>query len=226
MRILLIEDEAELAELVRTYLQQLLFVVDHTASLEDARSLLETVVYDAIILDRSLPDGDGLELIPRLRARGMDIPVLAATARDQVCDRVRGLDSGVDDYLIKPYSLLELAARLRALLRRPGKTLKNEQVIGDIVLDAFQGTATIAGEPLLLARRLITLLDVLMRSAGRVVSRPAIETRLYSIDDQIDSNALEASISRLRRILADKGSSVTIHTIRGVGYMLAEGDKS
>ena len=106
MRILLIEDEAELAELVRTYLQQLLFVVDHTASLEDARSLLETVVYDAIILDRSLPDGDGLELIPRLRARGMDIPVLAATARDQVCDRVRGLDSGVDDYLIKPYSLL------------------------------------------------------------------------------------------------------------------------
>ncbi|CDL00045.1 DNA-binding response regulator in two-component regulatory system with QseC [Magnetospirillum gryphiswaldense MSR-1 v2] len=226
MRILLIEDEAELAELVRTYLQQLLFVVDHTATLEDARSLLETVVYDAIILDRSLPDGDGLELIPRLRARGMDIPVLAATARDQVCDRVRGLDSGVDDYLIKPYSLLELAARLRALLRRPGKTLKNEQVIGDIVLDAFQGTATIAGEPLLLARRLITLLDVLMRSAGRVVSRPAIETRLYSIDDQIDSNALEASISRLRRILADKGSSVTIHTIRGVGYMLAEGDKS
>jgi len=226
MRILLIEDEAELAELVRTYLQQLLFVVDHTASLEDAQSLLETVTYDAIILDRSLPDGDGLELIPRLRARGMDIPVLAATARDQVCDRVRGLDSGVDDYLIKPYSLLELAARLRALLRRPGKTLKNEQVIGDIVLDAFQGTATIAGEPLLLARRLITLLDVLMRSAGRVVSRPAIETRLYSIDDQIDSNALEASISRLRRILADKGSSVTIHTIRGVGYMLAEGDKS
>ena len=226
MRILLIEDESELAELVRTYLQQLLFVVDHTASLEDAQSLLETVMYDAIILDRSLPDGDGLELIPRLRARGMDIPVLAATARDQVCDRVRGLDSGVDDYLIKPYSLLELAARLRALLRRPGKTLKNEQIIGDIVLDAFQGTATIAGEPLLLARRLITLLDVLMRSAGRVVSRPAIETRLYSIDDQIDSNALEASISRLRRILADKSSSVTIHTIRGVGYMLAEGDKS
>ncbi|MBI2239179.1 MAG: response regulator transcription factor [Magnetospirillum gryphiswaldense] len=226
MRILLIEDEADLAELVRTHLQQLMFVVDHTASLEDAQSLLETVGYDAIILDRSLPDGDGLDLIPRLRARGMDIPVLAATARDQVCDRVRGLDSGVDDYLVKPYSLLELAARLRALLRRPGKTLKNEQVIGDIVLDAFQGTATIAGEPLLLARRQVVLLDVLMRSAGRVVSRPAIETRLYSIDDQIDSNALEANISRLRRILADKGSSVTIHTIRGVGYMLAEGNKA
>ncbi|TAN49121.1 MAG: response regulator transcription factor [Rhodospirillales bacterium] len=222
MRILVIEDEPELAQLVRNHLDRLAFAVDLAASLDVAEGLLSTCRYDAIVLDRGLPDGDGLGLLRKMRANGDSTPVLAATARDQVIDRVQGLDLGVDDYLVKPYDLRELTARLRALLRRPGKALGTVLHAGNITLDTIRATVEIAEQPTVFARRQFVLLETLMRSCGRVVSRSVIEESLYGIDDLVESNALEANVSRLRRVLADMGATVAIHTVRGVGYMLAE----
>lgn len=222
MRILLIEDEPELARLVRDHLARLAFAVDLAGSIEDAEAMLASTRYDAIMLDRGLPDGDGIDLVRRLRAGGDDVPVLAATARDQVCDRIDGLDLGVDDYLVKPYDLLELTARLRALLRRPGKALGTVQTVGNVVMDTVRGCVEIDRRPIPMARRQFALLETLMRSTGRVVSRAAIEASLYGIDDEIESNALEANVSRLRRLLSESNASPAIHTVRGVGYILAE----
>jgi DNA-binding response OmpR family regulator len=223
MRILVVEDEAELAGLVRDHLVKMSFAVDVAASVDEAEASLSTCRYDAIALDLGLPDGDGLGLVRRLRGRGDGTPVLAATARDQVTDRIHGLDLGLDDYLVKPYDLRELTARLRALLRRPGKALGAVQTAGNVVLDTVRATVEIGGRPVLMARRQLALLETLMRSAGRVVSRSAIDDSLYGIDDLVESNALDANVSRLRRVLAESGASLTIHTVRGVGYMLAEG---
>lgn len=222
MRVLLVEDEPELARLVREHLDHLGFAVDLATCRNDAEELLAVCRYDAVILDRGLPDGDGLAVLRRLRAAGDSTPVLAATAHDQIVDRVYGLDLGVDDYLVKPYDLRELAARLRALLRRPGRALGSVLQAGNVTLDTVHGTVEVARQPMVLARRQLVLLETLMRSAGRVVSRSLIEDSLYGIDDLVESNALEANVSRLRRGLAETGASVAIHTVRGVGYMLAE----
>ena len=225
MRILIVEDEPHLAELVRDHLSKVPFAVDLAVCLDEGVSLLAANRYDAIVLDRGLPDGDGIELLRLLRAKGDATPVLAATARDQITDRIHGLDLGMDDYLVKPYDLGELTARLKALLRRSGQALGGVQTAGNVTLDTVRGSAEVEGRPVTLARRQLMLLESLMRSAGRVVSRQHIEDNLYGIDDLIDSNALEANISRLRKILADHRAKVTIHTVRGVGYMLSE-DKS
>ncbi|CAA6604007.1 DNA-binding response regulator in two-component regulatory system with QseC [Rhodospirillaceae bacterium LM-1] len=225
MRILVVEDEPHLAELVRDHLSRVPFAVDLACCLDEGMSLLAANRYDAIVLDRGLPDGDGIELLRLLRVKGDATPVLAATARDQITDRIHGLDLGMDDYLVKPYDLGELTARLKALLRRAGQTLGGVQTAGNVTLDTVRGSAEVEGRPVALARRQLMLLETLMRSAGRVVSRQHIEDSLYGIDDLIDSNALEANISRLRKMLADQHASVTIHTVRGVGYMLSE-DKS
>jgi two-component system response regulator QseB len=225
MHILVVEDEPHLAELVRAHLSKIPFAVDLAASVDEGTALLRASRYDAVVLDRGLPDGDGIELMRLLRAKGDMTPVLAATARDQLTDRIHGLDLGMDDYMVKPYDLGELTARLRALLRRSGKALGALLNVGNIALDTVQGSAEVAGKPVTLARRQLMLLETLMRSAGRVVSRPAIEASLYRIDDLIDSNALEANVSRLRRILQDSGATVSISTVRGVGYMLAEDKK-
>ena len=226
MHILVVEDEPHLAELVRAHLSKIPYAVDLAGNLDEGTALLKASRYDAVVLDRGLPDGDGLELLRLLRSKGDMTPVLAATARDQLTDRIHGLDLGMDDYLVKPYDLGELTARLRALLRRSGKALGAVQTAGNIVLDTVQGSAEVGGKPVTLARRQLMLLETLMRSTGRVVSRTAIEASLYRIDDLIDSNALEANVSRLRRILLDSGATVAINTVRGVGYMLSEDKKS
>jgi len=222
MRILVMEDEPELGRLVRSHLTGLGFAIDLVSTIEDGEALLASTNYDAIVLDRGLPDGDGLDLIRHLRARSLDVPVLTATARDRVTERILGLDLGVDDYLVKPYDLRELSARLRALLRRPGRALGSVLTAANLVLDTVHSAVEVGGRPLPMARRQLVLLETLMRSAGRVVSRSALEAALYGIDDQIESNALEANVSRLRRILSDSMATASIHTVRGVGYMLAE----
>lgn len=222
MRILVVEDEPHLAELVKAHLEGIPFAVDLASSLEEGMALLAANRYDAIVLDRGLPDGDGIELLRWLRSKDDKTPVLAATARDQITDRIHGLDLGMDDYLVKPYDLGELSARLKALLRRAGQALGARQSAGNVVLDTVRGSAEVGGAPLLLARRQLMLLETLMRSKGRVVSRQHIEDNLYSIDDLVDSNALEANVSRLRKALADHRATVSIHTVRGVGYMLNE----
>lgn len=222
MRILLVEDEEQLAELVRDHLARQAFAVDVVNTLEDAESALATTNFDLMVLDLNLPDGDGLGLLRRLRRGGDNIPVLAATARDSLDQRVVGLDTGVDDYLVKPFDLRELTARVRALLRRPGAAFGVRLAAGNVELDTVAQAVQIAGAPVILSRRQLVLLETLMRAQGRVVARPAIEEQMYGIDDLIESNAIEAHVSRLRKILGDCKASHIIHTVRGVGYMLTE----
>lgn len=221
MRILLVEDESELACLVRDHLVRQAFTVDIAGNLADARALINCEQYDAVVLDRSLPDGDGLDMVREKRSADWDMPVLAATAMDRISDRVSGLDTGLDDYLVKPYDLDELTARLRALLRRPGKALSRSLQVGNLVLDTVRKSVEVNACPVLMARRQIVLLEMLMRSVGRVVARSTIEAGLYSIDEQIDSNAIDANVSRLRKQLIESEASVRIHTVRGVGYMMS-----
>jgi DNA-binding response OmpR family regulator len=177
-----------------------------------------------MVLDLSLPDGDGLDLVRRLRANRNAIPVIAATARDRVDQRVHGLDLGLDDYLVKPYDLGELTARVRALSRRPGTAHGVVLTRGDIRLDTVTLSVTVAGRPLVLGRRRVVLLETLLRAAGRVVSRQSLEDALYGMDEVVDGNALDAAISRLRKALTEAGSPVKLHTVRGVGYMLGDAD--
>lgn len=184
--------------------------------------MVATTAYDLVVLDLSLPDGDGTEILALLRGRTLSVPVLAATARDRVGQRVAGLNMGMDDYVTKPYDLDELTARIRALLRRPGLSLGLSLSCGNLTLDTVTMAVAVAARPLVPGRRQTLLLEGLLRAAGRVVSRTALEERMYGIDDLVESNALDANVSRLRRLLSEAGCSATIHTVRGVGYMLGE----
>lgn len=223
MRILLVEDEPELARMVTDHLVRQSFAVDLCGNVDEAESALAVTPYDLVVLDLSLPDGDGIDVLKRLRSRRDGVPVLAATARDAVDQRIMGLDLGLDDYLVKPYDLGELTARVRALLRRPGQPLGVELRCGNLILDTRSMSVAVDGRTVVVGRRGVALLESLMRSAGRVVSRRILEERMYGIDDLVESNALEAIVSRIRRLLADQGCSAALHTVRGVGYMLSDG---
>ena len=221
MRILLVEDEPELAAAMATRLTGEGFVVDRVGSLGDAIEAVMTTPYRAVLLDRRLPDGDGLSLLPVLRTRTEPPPAIVLTALDDVPDRVAGLDAGAEDYLIKPFAFDELLARLRVMFRRGGSTPARAVIsIGALAYDLSSREATVAGVAFNLPRREAAILDVLVRRAGRVVLRENLESQVYGFDDEIQSNALEAQISRLRKRLADAGAGVVVHGIRGVGYML------
>jgi DNA-binding response OmpR family regulator len=178
--------------------------------------------YEAVILDLGLPDMDGLAFLRQARKRGAILPVLILTARDGVGDRVTGLDSGADDYLLKPFAMEELVARLRALLRRPGRALSLELRCGNLLFDTISRQAAVAHKALTLSKRESEVLEVLMRRAGHVVRKTVIEESLYGFEDEGSSNSVEAVISRLRRKLRAGGADAAIATIRGVGYMLTE----
>ncbi len=220
MRLLLVEDEAELARLVRANLTREGFAVDVAPTIDEARSATTTARYDVILLDLSMPDGDGLDLLASWRRAGDTTPVIAVTARDAIDERVQGLNSGADDYLGKPYAQSELVARIRALLRRPNGALGMRLKAGNLEYDASTSAVSVSGDSLPLPRRELTLLELLMRRVGQVVTRQTIENGLYGFDDDVDSNAMEASVSRLRKRLVSAGATVNIHTVRGVGYML------
>jgi DNA-binding response OmpR family regulator len=220
MRVLLVEDEAELAGAVSAALHRGAIVVDHVTRLEDAISAAASNPYDVVVLDRTLPDGDGLSIIRPLRAAGYKLPILILSARDALDDRVGGLDHGADDYLTKPFEMEELLARLRALHRR-GPNLPREILqVGNLQFDFANKEVLIHGRPVLLPRRELLLLDAMLRRFGRTVLRSAVEDALYSFDDDIQSNALDAHMSRLRKKLAELDAGVEIHTIRGVGYLI------
>jgi two-component system response regulator QseB len=219
MRILLIEDHPRLREMTRAHLSECGFVVDAFSTVEDGRSALAEVVYDAMVLDLGLPDGDGTELI-RWTAGGAPVPTLILTARDQVDDRISVLNAGADDYLVKPFDLGELEARLRAILRRPGSRRSVVLTYGALSLDVATRQARAHERPFDLGRRESLLLEALLRAQGAVVVRDALDERLYGYDDQVTPNALEAAVSRLRRSLADAGAEVTVEAQRGVGYRL------
>jgi len=224
MRVLLIEDNERLAELVGDGLRPAGFSVDSFGTAADAAAALGTVSYDAAILDLGLPDGDGLTLLKQMRGGGHGLPVLILTARDGVDDRVRGLNAGADDYLLKPFAMEELIARLRALLRRPGQALGITLKCGDLALDTVSREVRVGDAVLAVPRRETDMLEQLLRRAGRVVSKRSLEDGLYAFDDDISSNSVEALISRLRKRLAQSGVPVAVHTLRGIGYMLVETD--
>jgi two-component system OmpR family response regulator len=220
MRILLVEDEAEFAGALRGALERDRCVVDWVATLALADAALQPGVHDLVLLDRTLPDGDGLGLIPQLRGRNPGVPVIVLSARGEVTDRVAGLDEGADDYLVKPFDLEEMRARIRAVRRRPGALAPEEIVLGDLAFDPAAGEARVRGVRLQLQRREGNVLGALLRRRGRTVLRESLEAAVYGFDDPVQSNTLDAHISRLRRKLAEAEAGVEIHTVRGVGYLL------
>ncbi len=222
MRLLLVEDNLRLCNLVRRGLETEGFAVDCVGTLGDAEVALSTAPFDAIILDLGLPDGDGLSFLKDIRASKNNIPVLVLTARDGVDDRVRGLNAGADDYFLKPFAVEELIARLRALLRRPDGALGVLLSSGNITFDTVAREVRVDAELIKIPRMEMGALEQLMRRAGGVVPKDVLENKLYGFNDDASPNSVEANISRLRKRLSQVGASVSIHTLRGVGYLLSD----
>jgi DNA-binding response OmpR family regulator len=220
MRILLIEDEPEMASVLKTALERQDLVVDHVSTLADAEAMARLGTFDAVVLDRRLPDGDGLSLIPRLRALHVDAPVIALTAMSGLDDRVSGLNAGADDYMVKPFAIEELVARLRALHRRQFTVRAEQAVVGRLTYDFRHREALVEDQTLELPRRERLVLETLIRRPGRAIMRSALEEAVYALDDEIGSNALDAHISRLRRKLDDVAAGIEIRAIRNIGYLL------
>jgi DNA-binding response OmpR family regulator len=221
MKILLVEDHRELRDLIAEHFVGRGFVVDGVGSAEEARSALSTGGYDVLILDLGLPDSDGMEVLratPMLVPGG--VPTLVVTARDSLDDRLMGLNEGADDYLVKPFSLLELEARLRAVLRRPGTREGPKLSCGALIYDAASREVSVRGELIEMSRRESDLLEALLRASGRVVVRDILEEQLYSFNEPVTPNALEAVVSRLRRRLMNAEAGVRVETRRGIGYRL------
>lgn len=222
MRVLIVEDNDRLAELVADGLRRRGFSCDIAECLANADSAMDGAVYDAIVLDLGLPDGDGIDWLTARRRDRQVPPAVIQTARGALEDRVTGLDAGADDYVVKPVEIDELAARIRALLRRPGPRMQTILEVGRLEFDVAGRTARYSGKAIDLSRREADLLELMMRRAGTVVPRGAIEDALYSFNEPVTPNAVEATISRLRRKLDEVSASESLHTIRGVGYMLRE----
>ncbi len=219
MRLLLVEDEIEMARALLVILVQHRYVVDHIQTIEDAREAIRSKVHDAVILDRHLPDGDGLTFLREMRDAGNTTPVIVLTARNAATDRVLGLNDGADDYLGKPFLADELVARLRAIVRRSENYESRTIEEGNVCLDLEHKEARIGDTIIVLSRREMLVLEMFMRRAGRTVLRSALEEAVYGYDDEIQSNALDSHVSRLRKKLADSGAAVEIHSIRGLGYL-------
>ena len=220
MRILLVEDDPMVADGIREGLEKAGFAVDHTAAAEPAESALELTHYDLAIVDIGLPRMDGHELIRRLRRRGVAVPILILTARDGLDDRVIGLDLGADDYMVKPFHLPELLARMRALIRRSRSATTSELSAGSLRLDLARRTASAHGAPLELTGREWEILQQLMLATPNVVDKQKMVESLSEWDNELTTNAVEIYISRLRNKL--QGCGVEIRTIRGIGYRLDE----
>ena len=219
MRILLVEDTEDVAEPVVATFSRSGHAVDHAATREAADDFLAVQEYDLIILDLMLPDGSGMEVLRDLRQARRDTPVLVLTARLDVDDRVDALDTGADDYLMKPFDLRELEARARALIRRQTEQRSGIIEYGDLMLDVAGRIARVAGTPLSLTRREFGLLEALLANRGRVMPKERLFEKLYSFDEtEVGMNAVELYVARLRRKLAS--SRVSIRTLRGLGYQI------
>lgn len=199
------------------------FAVDAVGRGDDALAMAAVAAFDAIILDLGLPDVDGMEVLAALRSSARGLPALILTARDSVEDRVHGLDSGADDYIVKPFNLPELEARLRAVLRRPGPRRGTAYTLGGVTFDTVSREAFVGAAPLGLTRREAALIEELLRAPGQVIAKDVLEDRLYTLDEPVSANALEAAVSRLRRKLAAVQAALQIETKRGIGYRLVEG---
>lgn len=220
MRVLVVEDNTELAKLLTKGLKYAGFDTDHLASAVAAQESLIDTRYAALILDLGLPDGDGLTILRDLRARKDPIPVLVLTARGGLNDRVNGLRIGADDYLVKPFALEELVARLEALLRRPGQLLGRSLRLSNIAFDTESRQVFVDDRPQVLSSRELAVLELLLRRKGTVVSKKHLEDRIFGMAGDVGSNAVEVYIHRLRNRLVDIGAHVKVNTVRGVGYIM------
>jgi heavy metal response regulator len=220
MRILVVEDERRIAAFIKRGLEEEHYAVDVAYDGEEALDWADAVDYDLILLDVLLPKKDGVQVCRELRAQGNKAPILMLTARDAIEDRVRGLDSGADDYLVKPFAFQELLARIRALLRRSGEVKTTRLQVGDLSLDTLTRRATRGGRVIELTAREYALLDFLMRHPRQALSRTQIAEHVWSYDFYSTSNVVDVYIRYLRRKI-DKGFEVKlIKTVRGVGYKI------
>jgi DNA-binding response OmpR family regulator len=223
MKILLVEDHSDLSRMVADHFVGRGFLVDAVRNLEDARAALSTMKYDLLVLDLGLPDGDGRELLQMLALDTDSPPTIVMTARDSLDERLATLNGGADDYLSKPFNLEELEARLRAVLRRPRKRQPPRLECGTLSYDPTSREVMAQGIRIDVNKREAELLEVLLRASGRAVSREFLEQHLYSFNEPVTSNALEAVVSRLRRRLSFASADVRIETRRGIGYRLVAG---
>lgn len=224
MRLLIVEDEPALAGMLRRALERAGFAPDVAGGVAEAREHVRLESHAAVILDLGLADGDGLDLLRSWRRAGNTVPVLILTARDAPEDRITGLDTGADDYVVKPFHMGEVISRVRALLRRPNAALGIDLRLGNVALDTVSRSVRVGDAPLPLTPRETALLELLLRRPGRVVPREAIEAGLYSLDSPATPNAVEVVVHRLRRRLGEGGADLVLHTIRGVGYLLTGQD--
>ncbi len=222
MRLLLIEDHKKFAKFVKDGLEKVGFTVDTFETAAGGEAATKSIKYDTIILDLGLPDQDGLDLLRSWRESGDETPVLILTARDGVDERVLGLNSGGDDYLLKPFAMEELVARIRALLRRPGGVLGLVITAGNVSFDTTAREVRIDNKTISIPRREMGVLEQLMRRNGRVVPKDVLEDKIYGFGKEVSSNSVEVHVSRLRKRLAGANASICVHTLRGVGYLLSE----
>jgi len=218
MRLLLAEDDPMIGAGIQRGLKQDGFVVDWVQDGRAAEHALAENVHDLLVLDLGLPRREGLDVLRAMRGRGDARPVLIVTARDTVADRVAGLDAGADDYVVKPFELTELAARIRALLRRSAGRTQRVLAHGDIELDPVTHETRVRGEPVALSAREFALLEALLARPGAILSRAQLEDRLYGWGEEVESNAVEVHIHALRRKLG----ADAIRNVRGVGWMIGK----
>jgi DNA-binding response OmpR family regulator len=220
MRVLVVEDDAVIRGFLVRGLKEEGFAVDQAVDGEDGRFKASDPAYDLIILDLLLPQGDGLSLMRDLRSRGLTTPILVLTARDTVQDRVRGLDSGADDYLVKPFAFDELLARIRALLRRARKPFDAVLKVGPLALDRLSRRVRWQDRSVEMSSREFAILEYLMQHAGEVVSRTRIYEHVWNDQMEVMSNVIDVHVKELRRKLAAAGGARIISTVRGAGYRL------
>ena len=220
MRILVVEDDPDMSRFIARGLSEQSYAVDVAATGDAALEAASTASYDVIILDAMIPPPDGFEVCRQLRSEGIDATILMLTARDSLADRVEGLDSGADDYLVKPFEFAELLARLRALLRRRGARQYPVIEVGDLRVDTRSHRVTRAGLELQLTSKEYALLEYLSVNAGRVMGREEIAEHVWNEEFDPFSNLIEVYIGRLRRLVERDRQAKLIHTIRGTGYIL------
>ena len=221
-RVLVVEDDRDVAGLVGRELRALGFTVDVMGFAEDALAAARETEYSLMVVDIGLPDRDGLELVREMRKRSIAAPILMVTARGKVEDKVSGLANGADDYLVKPFAVPELRARIAALLRRPSSMKNNRLVVANIVVDRDALEAIVGGVSAPLTRKQFQLLELLARRKNHMTPKRMIEEALYSFSDEVSGNAIEAHISKLRQVLHSVGAEAKVETRRGIGYRLVE----
>jgi two-component system response regulator TctD len=220
MRILVVEDHEELVDLLAKALARAGLDVDSARNAADAEASLRSVHYAAVVLDLGLPDADGLSVLEGMRRRRDETPVLILSARGGLDDRVNGLHKGASDYMVKPFAMEELVARLHALLRRSPSPHGQMLSLGNVTFGTEGRQAMVAGKLLTLPLREGDVLEVLLKRSGKVVSHDSLQAQVFGASQDIASNAIEVYVHRLRKMLADAGANVHIHTIRGAGYLM------